>query len=41
VPLEQRGANLVTVGAGGILQVRLYVNRREALRVAGLEESAV
>jgi ketosteroid isomerase-like protein len=41
VPLEQRGPNLVTVGAGGILHVRLYVNRREALRAAGLEESAL
>jgi hypothetical protein len=41
VPLEQRGANPMTVGAGAIVHVRLYVNRQKALRAAGREEPAL
>jgi hypothetical protein len=41
VALEQSGANLVTVASGRIVHVRMYVNRREALEAAGLEQSAL
>jgi ketosteroid isomerase-like protein len=41
IPLEQSGANLVTVGAGRIVHIRMYVNRQEALEAAGIQESAL
>jgi ketosteroid isomerase-like protein len=41
VSLEQSGANLVTVGGGRIVHIRMYVNRQEALEAAGMEESAL
>jgi hypothetical protein len=35
------GANLVTVGAGRVVHIRMYVNRQEALEAAGLQESGL
>jgi ketosteroid isomerase-like protein len=37
VPMEQRGANLMTVSEGRIVHVRLYVNREVALDAARLQ----
>ena len=38
VPMEQRGANVVTVRNGRIVHVRLYVHQLAALKAAGLED---
>jgi ketosteroid isomerase-like protein len=38
IPMDQRGANLVTVCDGRIVHIRLYVHREVALRAAGLKE---